>query len=302
MDFRQLRYFLVVSDELHFHRAAERLHLAQPALTRQIRQLEAELDATLFSRTTRRVELTPAGEIFKGYALQCMRDFERTKLDLRRLQSEGKARLVVGYLPSVAYTLIPEILRRFRNVSTEIELDLKSMFAHEQFKALLHGDIDVGILKPWQTSPELVFHTLASEPLVVAVPLNHPLAGKTNIPLKRFEHDLFIMHGRPFSAGMTRTYEITMDLFREAGFEPRVAPEAPQDMYMALTMVGAGFGVSILPRSILMLGVANTAYAEIREPGAKSQIAVTHRRDHTNPAIAAFVAAAAETLDRIDVP
>src|SRR5690606_13851628 len=119
------------ADELHFRRAADRLHIAQPALTRQIHQLEAELGAALFSRTTRKVTLTPAGKVFKDYALKSIYDFERTKLAVQRIQSVPKKKLILGYLPSVAYTLIPEILHEFRKVAPETELNMKSMFATE---------------------------------------------------------------------------------------------------------------------------------------------------------------------------
>ncbi|MGE0799560.1 MAG: LysR substrate-binding domain-containing protein [Lautropia sp.] len=295
METRQLRYFCFLAEELNFRRASARAHVAQPALTRQIQQLEAELGVTLLTRTTRKVALTPAGEAFKTYALKSMRDFERAKLDAQRIQQGDRGKLVVGFVPSVANTLMPKVLRNFRKSSRLTELDLKASFSTEQFRSLMRGEIDVGVLKPWHVYPEIKVQILASEPFVVAVPADHPLAGRAGVPLEQFRKDPFIMHAR-YSTEASRTFDLMMVLFREAGFEPRVAPEAPQDMHMALTMVGAGFGVSILPRSILTLGVPGTAFTEIREATAQSQIAVAHRFDNDNPAVALFVRAARRTL------
>jgi len=299
VDLRQLRYFLAVAEELHFRQAAVRLRIAQPALTRQIRQIEQEMKVRLFDRSTRRVTLTPAGQVLRDEALNIFRDIEKLKAQVALAEARDIRKLSVAYLPSTAQVLIPEVLKEFRRRCGNVYLDLKIMFAADQFNALLRSDIDVGILRPWRAFPEIETGIIVSEPFVVAVPDTHPMAGRRNVSLRAFADDLFIMHARPFTSGITRTYEQIMELFRRSGFTPQFAPEAPQDMAMAMAMVGAGFGVSVLPKSLLTVGPSGVSHAELKGQNIMSELAVARRKDCVNPFVDRFVeaaAAAAKTL------
>jgi DNA-binding transcriptional LysR family regulator len=291
MELRQLRYFLAVAEELHFRRAAERLRIAQPALTRNIRELETELGVLLFQRTTRNVVLTAAGETLRAHCSDIFSGVERARFDVKRTLLQPVERLTVTYVPSVAYTLMPQVLREFRLSGQTTELDIKSMFAADQFNGLLQSTIDVAILRPWRKTPEIRSERIISEPFVVAVPKGHPMAGRRNVPLRAFEPEPFIMHARPFTPGATQTFELIMTMFRKAGIEPVIAREAPQDMHMAMLMVAAGLGVSLLPRSLMNWPVADVGFAEIRERSVKSDISISYHVDNDRAAVQAFVAA-----------
>lgn len=291
MELRQLRYFLAVAEELHFRRAAERLRMAQPALTRNIRELEAELGVLLFQRTTRSVTLTAAGESLLSHCSDIFSGIERARIDVKRTLLQPVERLTVAYVPSVAYTLMPQVLREFRQSGHLTEIDIKSMFAADQLNGLLQSTVDVGILRPWRQVPEIRSERIISEPFVVVVPRGHKLEGRRNVPLRAFEAEPFIMHARPFTPGATRTYELIMALFHKGGVEPIIAREAPQDMHMAMLMVSAGLGVSVLPRSLASWPFADIGFVEIRERSVKSDIAVSYHVDNDRPAVRAFVEA-----------
>lgn len=292
MDLRQLRYFLAVAEELHFRQAAERLRIAQPALTRQIRLLEVELKVSLFDRSTRRVTLTAAGQVLRDEASSILQDVEKLRDHVLMADARDIRKLTVAYVPSAAQVLMPEVLKEFRRRFENVYLDLKILFAADQFNALLRSDIDVGILRPWRAFPEIEARIIVSEPFVIAVPDGHPAAGQRNVSFQAFADDRFIMHARPFASGATRTYEQIMELFRRGGFTPRIAPEAPQDMSMAMAMVAAGFGVSVLPRSLLSVRPTGVSHAELRGRQVRSELAVACRADRANPLVDAFMEAA----------
>lgn len=294
MEMRQLRYFSVLADELHFHRAAERLRLAQPALSRQIQQLEKELDVVLFRRTRRRVEITESGKLFLERTRRVLADLERAASDARNLERGLTGRLTFSFVQSASYVLIPTILKIFRVRFPDVELSLLDLSTAQQLDALSRSQADVALLHPWTHETHIVYKRLLTEPFVVACPEDHPQAGKRDISLKSFADDRFIMHARSLGPSLSGMYDITAELLRRAGVVPKIAPEIPAQMHAALGLVNAGFGVALVPRSLMQLPMEGISYATIRESNPVNEVGLAWLPGNTNPIRPAFIEAAVQ--------
>ena len=245
MELRHLRYFAAVAEELHFGRAAERLRLAQPPLSRQILDLEAELGFPLFDRTRRQVRLTAAGAVL---AAQAGRVFEAVDLAVREAHraSRGESgRVAVAYPSSLVYSGLTELLRAFRTRFPSVEVVLREMSPQQQVDALRGGSIDVGFVRAPLDEPSLESEMVRTEPLVVALPLGHWLAKRRSIPLGLLADEPFVLFSRQRGPGY---FDYLMRLCHEAGFTPRIVQEALQ--LDIASLVAAGFGVSIVPVSM----------------------------------------------------
>ena len=245
MDLRHLRYFAAVAEERHFGRAARRLRIAQPPLSRQIQALEHELGFALFERSSRHVTLTPAGDAL--YA-QVHRVFDAVDVavgDARRAAAGKSGRIVVGYPSSVAFTGLVALLRAFRARSPDVDVVLRELPPQEQLEALLDGRLDVGFIRAPLDQPELASRVVRRETLVVALPEDHPLARRTQIDLASLAREPFVVFPRARGPAF---FDMLMRLCHDAGFTPRIVQEAPQlDL---VSLVAAGFGVAILPSSV----------------------------------------------------
>ena len=293
---RQLKYFSVLADELHFHRAAQRLGVAQPALSRQIQKLEAELDVLLFRRTRRRVEITESGKLFLERTRLALGDMDRAVTDARNLQRGVTGRLTFAFVQSASYILVPAILKMFRLQFPDVELNLLDLSTAQQLEALARDQADVALLHPWKHEVRIVYKRLLTESFVVACPDTHPLAGKRNVSLKQFANDRFIMHARWLGPTVSGMYNVTAELLRNAGVEPRIAPEVPAQMHAALGLVNAGFGVALVPSSLMQLPMEGISYATIREKEPANEVGLAWRTDNTNPIKPAFIDAAFEAV------
>jgi DNA-binding transcriptional LysR family regulator len=297
MEIRQIRYFLAVAEELNFRRAAERVHITQPALSRQISQLEGDIGVELLSRSNRKVELTVAGREFFNRATRILADLERARLSTQRAAAGQVGVLVVGYIPSASYVIVPQVLKYFREFYPDVEIDLRGMLSQHQFDALLSEKIDVGLLRPWRRIKGLTVQQIVSEPFVVVVPEDHRFAGRKAMPLAAFADEQFIMHARQIP-GISLTYDVISRLFEEAGFSPRIAPESPEHMHLALGLVQAGFGLAVVPRSMALVPMPGVAFAELREQSHRSEIAMAWREDRADPRLRQLADFASEALER----
>ncbi|GAA4284918.1 LysR family transcriptional regulator [Brevibacterium daeguense] len=242
MELRHLRYFVAVAEERHFSRAADRLHVAQPPLSQQIKQLEDELDAALLERTTRRVDLTPAGELMLTRAQALLTEVDRMVQDVR-LVAEGAAGVVrVGVVGSAAYRLMPEIVQAARTRMPSLHMHVQAeMLTPELTEALETGRIDVAVLRPPVRSEDLEVKLLEQDELMVALPGNHSLADSSSIALSDLADDPFVCYPQG-SAVAAATFEAT----RRTGFRPHIAQEAGETSTL-LAFVAAGMGVALVP-------------------------------------------------------
>lgn len=291
MELRHLRYFVAVAEELNFRRAADRLGMAQPPLSQQIRNLEAELGVVLFDRAHRRVRLTAAGSVFLASARDILEQSERAIRNVRRADRGELGKLTVGYTSLIHYPFVREVLRLYRARYPEVEIILRDLVTIEQMQRLNTNTLDVSFatyasfalnsLKQGQLAHECILR----EPVVAVLPAEHRLAGHVSIPLAALAVDPWVWFARQFDP---TTYDYMMRLFEQAGFHPTVAQEVNQAQ-LIIDLVAAGMGVSLVPASATRLASNEVVYRPIAEPTPMVEFDIVWRQDDTSPLVQAFL-------------
>lgn len=248
IELRHLRYFLAVAEEKHFGRAAARLHMAQPPLSSQIKQLESALGTKLFERTTRKVELTDAGRLLMERARQILADLEAAEFDVAEVGRGAAGVLRVGFSGTATYRLMPEILRLAQSELPNVRLQISGeMLTPQMETALLENRLDVAILRPPVQSTEIAIDEIEQTPLTVVLPLNHRLALSTNpdesLPITSLAGVDLVSYPRTSSVASA-----VWELCRQAGFRPHIVQEATETSTL-IAMAGAGLGVALAPAS-----------------------------------------------------
>ena len=279
MELRHLRYFVAVAEERHFGRAAERLHIAQPPLSQQIRRLEAELGVTLLYRTTRSVEVAPAGEVLLVRAREILAAVDGATEDTRRAARGEFGRLAVGFTGSATYELLPKLADALRRALPGVLLDLRGeLLTPAQVASLLDGSLDLGLLRPPVRERALAVEVVRREPLVAVLPQAHPLAAADAVPLKELEDEPFVVYPSHFRSVVHDAVEETCEAH---GFLPRVALEVSETSTL-VSFVAAGLGVSLVPESVRHMTVHGAVYRPLAGDAATVELAVAWRRDdHT---------------------
>ncbi|MDI3291304.1 LysR family transcriptional regulator [Polyangium sp. 15x6] len=284
MELRHLRYFLTVAEEKHFGRAARRLRMTQPPLSRQIQELEAELGFPLFDRARRRVELTPAGVVFLGRIRGLLEALDLAVHEARRASVGEIGRVAVSYISSLAYSGITDLLRAFHERFPKVEIALREMSPQAQIDALKEGSIDVGLLRGRVDDASLAFACVARDPLVAVLPAGHRLAEHKRIQLGMLAHEPFVIFPRQRSPAF---FDQIMAFCRDASFTPRIVQEAPQ-LDDIVSLVAAGFGLAIMPGSIRRAGRKGLAIRPI--VGApRATLYIVWRADDNAPALQEFI-------------
>jgi DNA-binding transcriptional LysR family regulator len=246
MELRHLRYFNTVATELHFGRAAAKLHIAQPPLSKQIQDLEAELGFELFNRTKRSISLTPAGQAFLVEVTQIFQQLDRA-IDIGRKTSRGElGQISIGFVGSATYNILPVMLQQFRDRYPHVQIELHELTTDRQLIWLREGKIDIGLIRPPIVDRDLNIQVIFQESLVVALPTNHHLAKLSKIDLSLLRSEPFILFPRQLAPGL---YDPIIAICQAAGFSPQVVQECIQ-MQTIVSLVSANMGVSILPESI----------------------------------------------------
>jgi DNA-binding transcriptional LysR family regulator len=284
VELRQLRAFVAVAETRHFGQAAQRMPMAQSALSQVIRKLEAELGVVLFTRTTRSVELTSAGRFLHAEAVRILTDVADATRGVQRLAAGRHGLLRLGLTGTVALSHLPEIARTLRRELPGIALQIQAdLLTPDQCDHLRAGSLDLGVLRPPAAGGEIELLALADEPLVLAVPQDHPLASHPDIAMDDLQDKSFIMYGNHASAvnaAVTRSC-------REAGFLPRSEHVAPGTAAL-LALVSAGLGVSLVPAGARRLSLENVAFREV--PGAGSvRTALGWHTGNDDPVLAAVL-------------
>ncbi|RXH10635.1 LysR family transcriptional regulator [Bradyrhizobium guangzhouense] len=279
MDLRQLRYFVTVANERNFSRAADRLHIAQPPLSRQIQQLEAEVGAQLIDRSSRPLRLTEPGRLFYEQSIQVLARVEEMRTMMKRTLKIEKRRFVIGFVGSVLYGHLPELIREFRRAAPEVELHLVELVTLEQIAALKEGRIDIGFGRVRFDDDEVRRIILREEQLVVALPMDHPLEKQSGpVSLEQLAEERLILYPRAPRPGYA---DQVIALFHDRGLEPRVAHEA-RELQIAVGLVAAEEGACIVPVSVQKSRVEGVRYKRLAEP-ATSPIIMSHRQGDKMP-------------------
>ncbi|MEU3147113.1 MULTISPECIES: LysR family transcriptional regulator [unclassified Streptomyces] len=293
MELRQLRSFLALAEECHFGRAADRLHVAQPALSQQIKQLERELGVSLFHRSTRRVELTEAGRHLTDYARVLVTEEERARIHLRELATGHAGRVSVGFIGTATYDVLPKVARTVRAKLPGITLDLRGeLLSPLLVEGLLSGTFDLAVLRGTVSEENIRTTPLRSEPLVAVLPSHHRLAGRRSIPLEALADEPFVIHPSQSRSSM---YDLVLSACRRAGFRPAPLIEVGETATLVV-LVAAGHGVALVPQSVQSLSLDGATYVPLTDPGSVELVLA--QRTHRVPAAAEQVASVIEDCVR----
>lgn len=286
MELRLLRSYVAVAEELHFSRAALRLHIAQPPLSRQIRRLEEEVGVQLLKRTQRRVTLTDPGRMFLESARAILAQVEESVSLVQRMDRGEAGHISIGMTSSVAFgDALPRLLRRFREGHPAVSISLQEMSAGEQMAALREGRIQVGFMRPPLREARVSLTPFTREPLVAVLPVEHPLAGRRRIPLMALARDPFITVPRSEAVG---GLDLVLEACLQAGFRPEIAQQA-QEIPSVIGYVAAGFGVSLLPQAARRLAHGGVSFAELSTPRVFIEMAAVCLAGQDTPLLAAFL-------------
>ncbi|HTE84856.1 MAG TPA: LysR substrate-binding domain-containing protein [Dehalococcoidia bacterium] len=288
MELRHLRYFVAVGEELHFARAAVRLKLAQPPLSKQIRQLEQELGVRLLERTTRSVSLTSAGKVFLDEARRVLAQAERARSMAMQAQLGAVGELQIGFVTSVGYELLPDMLRAYRARFPRVQIRPYHMTVGEQIKALEERRLHIGVVRRPFESEMLAFEVIRQEPVLLSLPEGHPLAQHEVVEMRELAGESFIAA----TADQRTSADEALDrVFHETGFRSRVVQEAP-DILTILGLVAAGIGVSLVPAAASRLRTSGVVYRPLAGDVPLHVTALAWRRDEGSAAVAGFLEAA----------
>lgn len=289
IEMRQLRYFIAVAEEMHFGRAAVRLHMTQPPLSQTIMALEAGLGTPLFARTRRSVALTPAGTALLPEARRILLQAEALPELARRAACGASGRLTLAFVSSADYNVLPTFLRNFRSQYPQVQIELREATSDVQLEELLQGQVDAGLLilpLPDKSQAALDCLSVLSEPLILAAPEDLPaLKGKPSIALA----DLADMPLIIFPRRLAPTFhDAILAYFHELGLTPRIGQEAIQ-MQTIISLVSAGMGIALVPQSVSNLKRPGVAYKPLAAATPWIETGIAWRRDNASPVLHAFL-------------
>ena len=289
INLRRLEYFVAVAEELHFGRAAEKLGIAQPPLSQQIRKLEAEFGARLFDRSRRSVALTEAGAALLPEARRLLALSSSVATIPRDIQEGRAGRLRLGFIGSAGYRLVPALLRHSRKRLPSVTFELSELPTVDQLVRIEDGTLDLGLVRPPVFRDSVRTASVWSEPFVAALPADHRLAELEAVDTSQLRDEAFVIFPRGRGPGL---FETILRLCEGHGFTPRVAQEAVQ-MQTIVGLVGAGLGVSIVPASVQDFRLPGVVYRPLKQTEAQSTVALVWNAELTSTARDHFLEIAA---------
>lgn len=286
MELRHLRYFVAVAGELNVRRAAQRLHVSQPPLSRQIHDLEDELGTKLFDRSKQKLALTPAGEAFLKEARQILAHTQRAA-QLAKAASRGETgQLSLAILPPIGGLFLPPAIRAFRERFPAVDLTVSELSPQEQVTALMDRRVDLGFvpLPVVNRVPDLEFEPVREVEMMAVLPPEHPLAKQRRLSLRKLTYEPFVLINRSTAALL---HDWILGQCREAGFEAQVIKLADSPLSV-LELVSAGFGVSLLP-DLFQRFPSDVVFRPLPATVPKFQLSLAWRRDNDSPLLKVFL-------------
>ncbi|WP_454724357.1 MULTISPECIES: LysR substrate-binding domain-containing protein [Cupriavidus] len=286
MEFRHLRYFLVLAEELHFGRAARRLSISQPPLSLNIQQLEASVGARLFERDSRGVRLTAAGRAFREAAGALLAQAEDARQQAREIEAGAIGRLRIGFVGSMLYRGLPQRLREFQAGYPGIQVTLTELNSQEQIDALLQGRLDAGFIHTNRVPDELATALVHSEPFLCCVPADHPLAGQASVALGALRGEPFVLFSRKVSPDY---YNRIFEMCAAQGFYPQIRHEV-RHWLSVVSLVSQGTGVAVVPAALRRSAMAGAVFLPLAEPAVPSEVYCAWKGAVEDPARERFLA------------
>jgi DNA-binding transcriptional LysR family regulator len=295
MELRHIRSFLSIAETLHFGRTAELIHISQPALSLQIRALEAEVGVRLFERNRRKTMLTAAGAAFRDDAAAALSQLEQA-IRRARLAANGKLGLLrIGFISTAGSKIVPGIVRQFRELNPEVEFSLRQYLTAEQVQMLETGLLDVGFLRlPIGGHSALDVVTVHREPFVLVVPSSHKLAKRKRLRLREVSGETFVMFERAYTPGL---YDLILGMLRDAGIVPNVS-QAAADLSTVISLVDAHMGIAIASLSAVKNSAASVVVCDIVDRIPVSEIGMVVRKGTRAPVVDNFRSFALTKLGR----
>lgn len=283
---RELKYFIAVAEELHFGRAALRLHISQPPLTQHIKKLEVQLGTQLFERTKRSVNLTPAGAAMLEEARRIVYAYERLGQVVSGVSQGDSGHLRSGFLDSAAFTRLRDVVKRLKETLPSVTLTWEELQTQQQLQALRSGTIDLGIVHMPADRSGLKSITLQKARLVAVLPMSHPCSGRRSIDLSELAHDDFILAPRQHAPGL---FDAIITACATAGFGPRIQ-HRPERMMTKLGLVSLGLGVSLVPSWMAACSMPNVTFVRVRGNLPNVEVALLWNPHNPSPVLHRTVA------------
>ena len=288
IELRQLRHFIAVAEELHFGRAARRLHMTQPPLSQSIQALEAQLGTALFARTRRSVALSAAGAALLPEAVRILQQVGELPALAQKTAAGGLGQLSIGFISIADYSVLPSVLREFRRAYPEVAIRLQEATTDVQLELLADSSLDVGFLippLPDKLKGELDYHPVLSESLMLALPEGTVQGRQKSVTLDQVAHLPLIIFPRRIAP---RFYDLILSCFERAGLSPNIGQEAIQ-MQTIVSLVSAGMGIALVPQSVSNLKRPGVDYRALQGPSPTVEVGLAWRRDNASPVLAAFL-------------
>ncbi|TCV98964.1 LysR family transcriptional regulator [Biostraticola tofi] len=278
----QLRCFTTVATELSFRRAAERLNMTQPPLSRQVQMLEHQLGVKLLERTTRSVSLTPAGRAFFIEANQLLERAQNAAMTARRIASGDIGSITISFVSCAVYEFLPEVINRVKADHAQIDIHLHEMTTHGQLESVRLRQVDIGIVRSTHSQHGYRCESLVKEPFVLAIPRHHPLAGAARLTPDSLDKQPFITYAlsswQPF-------HELITGMFRACGIHPDYSYQLGSTVTI-LSLVNGGIGLALVPACAARIRFENVVFREIDlDGGLYSELSLVWRDDNDNPVL-----------------
>jgi DNA-binding transcriptional LysR family regulator len=294
LELRHLRYFVAVAEELHFSRAAKRLHIAQPPLSQQIRKLEQFIGHALFTRNSRTVTLTQAGETLLERSRYLLRRLEDDLETVRRVGRGEIGTLTVGFIGSAMLTALPALIGSYRKRFPKVDLRLRELTTSRLVDALRQGVVDLGFLRDAGPTEGLIIEHVVAERFVAALSDKHPLADRKRISLVHLKGEPLILFARELGP---LAWDKTIGLCERAGFRPTIVQDAPEWLTV-LRLVSSGLGFSIAPACVATIRTPGVVCRELTKCQVATNIELARRSDHLNPIMETFLAEARKVFEK----
>ncbi|WGH75273.1 LysR family transcriptional regulator [Tenacibaculum tangerinum] len=279
LELRHLRYFLAVAEELHFRKAAERLFISQPGLSRQIKQMEADLEIQLFERHNRKVILTPAGVYLKDELTRNLKNLDTIFQHAKLLQEGKRGKLEFGYVGSAMQEIIPKLLVAFKKTHANVQFGLKEMDNQKQIENLLHQKIDVGFVRLDSVPRGLNIQPILKENFCLVLPKDHPINASNFKNLNQLKNEPFILFDPSYSPSY---HEKVMQIFTDSGFTPIIS-HLTIHAASIYKLVENNFGLSIVPKSLQQGYDMNVQFIELTDIKQHTTLSVVWNTHNRNP-------------------
>ncbi|QDH77697.1 LysR family transcriptional regulator [Echinicola soli] len=281
MELRQLRYFSVLAEELHFRKAAERLFIVQPALSKQIKLLEEELGTALFKRDKRNVRLTAAGQYFKKETKGILDQLELIKSHAKLVQEGEKGEIRIGYVGSCIHTFLPDVLTEMHQSHPHIQTYLNEMTSRTQLEAIKNGELDIAFLRNPYPQPQYGSQLVFREPFSLVLPANHPIGPENFQKISQLKSEEFIL---PTQADGELYYRLQLSICEDGGFSPHIAHETVHG-HTVLNLVDHGLGITFLPVSFEHVSNAAVKFIHLPDIPQKAEITALWNKENPNPSL-----------------